>query len=117
MWQGPFPNEATADKIRSFVQEGGAVVFFPPGIADAQHFNGVAWSEVQSAEADKSFRVLRWDEDQGPLAKTDEGISLPLTQVLFQRRQPVIAPKSSIDSCGVKPNVKEPANRVFTSPI
>ncbi|MCI0536900.1 MAG: BatA domain-containing protein, partial [Verrucomicrobiales bacterium] len=96
VWQGPFPTEATAEKIRSFVQEGGAVAFFPAGGPDAQQFNGVAWSEVQSAEPDKSFRVLRWDEDQGPLAKTDEGISLPLGQTVFQRRQPAVAAKSAL---------------------
>lgn len=96
VWQGPFPSETTAEKIRSFAREGGAVAFFPPGIADAQQFNGVAWGELQSAVVDKSFQVLRWDEDQGPLAKTDEGIRLPLTEVVFQRRQPVMAPKNSL---------------------
>jgi hypothetical protein len=95
VWQGPFPNEATAETIRSFVRQGGAVAFFPPGSADAQAFNGVVWGEVQVAEADKAFRVLRWDEDQGPLARTDEGIKLPLDEVLFKRRQPMVASRTA----------------------
>ena len=60
----------------------------------AARFNGVGWGEVQDAGADKNFRILRWDEEQGPLAKTDEGLSLPLPQVTFQRRQVMVGQKS-----------------------
>jgi len=30
---------------------------------------------------------VRWDQEQGPLARTDEGLSLPVGQIAFQRRQ------------------------------
>lgn len=94
VWQGTLPEGSIADRLRNFVEEGGAAIFFPPGRAEAQRFSGVGWGEVQSAEAGKEFRILRWDEDQGPLAKTDEGLSLPLAQTLFPRRQLIVGQKT-----------------------
>ncbi len=96
LWQGALPDAAPAEKIRSFVEEGGAVMFFPPGTPDGQRFNGVGWGEVQGVAAEAGFRVARWDEDQGPLARTDEGISLPLNLVTFQRRQGLVAPNGGL---------------------
>jgi hypothetical protein len=93
VWQGTLPEGAVADRLRGFVEEGGALIFFPPGQAEAQRFSGVGWGEMQSAEAGKEFRIIRWDEEQGPLAKTDEGLSLPLTQTRFLRRQLIVGQK------------------------
>jgi hypothetical protein len=94
VWQEPLPSGASAERLRAFAEEGGVVVFFPPGKPDAQQFNAVGWGDVQDAEADKSFRILRWDEDQGPLARSDERLSLPLPQVTFARRQQLAGPKT-----------------------
>lgn len=90
LWQDRLPKGGSADRIRAFAEEGGSVVFFPPGEMDAQRFLGLGWGEVQSAPSGKPFRVLRWDENQGPFAKTEEGFSLPLPQVDFQQRQAVM---------------------------
>lgn len=87
VWQADLPDGATAERLRQFVEEGGVVFFFPPGRLGAARFNGVGWGEVQTAPADGGFQIGRWDEDQGPLAKTDEGLSLPLKQTTFARRQ------------------------------
>ena len=94
VWQDALPEGPIAERVRTFAEEGGVVIFFPPGRVDAARFNGVGWGEVQDAGADKNFRILRWDEEQGPLAKTDEGLSLPLPQVTFQRRQVMVGQKS-----------------------
>jgi hypothetical protein len=93
VWQGTLPEGSVADRLRSFVEEGGVVIFFPSGRAELQRFSGVGWSEVQPAESGREFRILRWDEEQGPLAKTDEGLSLPLPQTTFQRRQLIAGQK------------------------
>lgn len=94
LWQAPLPEGSVAEEIRSFVVEGGAVMFLAPGQAEATRFNGAGWSEVQSAENGQPFRILRWDQEQGPLAKTDEGLSLPLPQVSFLRRQAILGNKN-----------------------
>ncbi len=45
----PLPDGADADRVQSFVAEGGVVIFFPPGQADARQFNGLGWGDVQNA--------------------------------------------------------------------
>ena len=79
----------TAADLRRFVYEGGRLVFFPPGEAATTRFAGLGWGEKQSAD-NEPFKVGRWDEDQGPLANTDEGLLLPLNQFTALQRQPVI---------------------------
>ena len=87
VWQGVLPTGAEADRIKSFVEQGGVAFFLPSGVAESASFEGLGWGEVQNAESDKAFHITRWDEQQGPLAKTDEGFSLPLQQTDFKRRQ------------------------------
>lgn len=87
VWQADLPEGATAERLRQFAEEGGVVFFFPPGRLGAPRFNGVGWGEVQIASTEGGFQIVRWDEEQGPLAKTDEGLSLPLKQTSFARRQ------------------------------
>lgn len=94
VWQAPLPDGAVAERVRKFAEEGGAVIFLPPGQAETTRFAGVGWGEVQSAETEKSFRITRWDEEQGPLAKSDEGMSLALPQVSFQKRQLISGQKT-----------------------
>jgi hypothetical protein len=95
-WQGAFPASANAEKIRAFVEDGGVAIFFPSGKSDPQNFSGISWGEVQTAENEKPFHITKWDEEQGPLAKTDEGFSLPLAQTEFVRRQNIVGAKSSL---------------------
>lgn len=94
IWQDLLPEGGVADQLRDFVEQGGVVIFFPTGQTEARRFNGLGWGATQSAEAGGAFRILRWDEEQGPLAKTDEGLSLPLTQTSFVRRQLIVGPKA-----------------------
>ncbi|MGI8966514.1 MAG: BatA domain-containing protein [Limisphaerales bacterium] len=94
VWQGALPNEIVAERIRRFVEQGGAAIFFPPGNSDSQKLNGIGWGEIQSTGAEKNFRISKWDQEQGPLAKTDEGFSLPLSQTDFHRRQIITGQKN-----------------------
>ncbi len=96
IWQAALPAGADADRVQSFAASGGVVIFFPPGQPDAQQFNGMGWGSVQDAENAEGFRILRWGEDEGPLAKSDEHISLPLGQTTFQRRQLIVGQKDAL---------------------
>lgn len=95
IWTGPVPSGATGQRLRAFVQEGGTVLFLPSEQPDTTRFEGVGWGDVQAANENHSFRVLRWTEDEGPLAKSDEGLSLPLSDAAFQKRQ-LIAGQTAI---------------------
>lgn len=94
VWADALPSGAVAQRVRTFIEEGGTVLFLPPGTASAQTFEGLAWGEVEAAPQDTFFRIGRWTEDEGPLAKSDEGLSLPVDEMLFQRRQTIVGPKN-----------------------
>ena len=94
VWQDALPDGDAAARLQSFVAEGGVAVFFPPGRADAGQFNALSWGAVESSEAAGGFRVLRWNEDEGPLARSEERISLPLGQTVFLRRQVIAGQKN-----------------------
>ncbi len=98
IWQAPLPQGADADRLQSFAAEGGVLIFLPPGQADARQFAGMSWGEPQTSEAQDGFRILRWTEDQGPLARTGERLSLPLAQTFFARRQTMIGQKNVLAS-------------------
>ena len=89
VWQAPLPEGEMALAMRRFTDEGGRIIFFPPGQAAAARFAGLGWGEKQTG-GDVGFVVGRWDEDQGPLANTDEGLLLPLAKLGVRQRQQVV---------------------------
>ena len=89
IWHAPLPEGDASSALREFINEGGRLVFFPTGEAATVRFVGLGWGEKETAEKDP-FKIGRWDEDQGPLANTDEGLLLPLNQLTVKQRQQVI---------------------------
>jgi Aerotolerance regulator N-terminal len=89
LWHAPLPDAAGEKRLRGFIEEGGAALFLPPGRTDTGKFLGLGWADAQPAPADKPFKVAKWEQQEGPLAKTDEGLSLPLGDVEVMRRQPI----------------------------
>ncbi|MDA1274056.1 MAG: BatA domain-containing protein [Verrucomicrobia bacterium] len=94
VWHAPLPEGPAAQTLRTFIEEGGRVVFFPVGIIEPQRFIGLTWNEAQTTSDENAFRVTRWEEEEGPLAKTDEGLSLALPDVDFFRRQTIQGEKN-----------------------
>ena len=78
-----------AGEIRRFADEGGRVIFFPPDQPATVRFVGLGWGEKQTG-GEAGFAVGRWDENQGPLANTDEGLLLPLAKLDVRQRQQVV---------------------------
>mgnify|MGYP003309249539 FL=1 len=89
IWHAPLPQGDTSIALREFINEGGRLVFFPTGEATTVRFVGLGWGEKQTTEKDP-FKIGRWDEDQGPLANTDEGLLLPLNQLTVKQRQKIV---------------------------
>lgn len=86
LWHAPLPDAAGERRLRGFIEEGGVVIFLPAGQADTGKFMDLGWAEAPSAPADKPFKITRWEQQEGPLAKTDEGLSLPLGDLEITRR-------------------------------
>ncbi|MST00778.1 MAG: hypothetical protein EXS29_05655 [Pedosphaera sp.] len=87
LWQAKLPEGDTAKQLQTFAEAGGVVLFLPSG--DAGKFGDQGWGELQNAGVDKDYPIARWEEKDGPLAKTDEGLSLPLDELVIIRRQSI----------------------------
>ena len=89
-WQGPLPGAKVSKQLQAYVESGGVVIFFPPGAADTNSFAGAGWGPVEDAERDQPFGIPHWDEQDGPLAKSDERLSLPVGGLAVARRQAIV---------------------------
>jgi hypothetical protein len=98
IWHAPLPDAVGEKRLRGFIEEGGAVLFLPPGRTDTGKFLGLSWADAQPAPADKPFKVAKWEQQEGPLAKTDEGLSLPLGDLDITRRQPITGEPTALAS-------------------
>ncbi len=97
-WQGPLPEGAEAASLQSWVSEGGTVLFLPPGHPESRTFLGLGWGAVQAAASDEGWGLGRWIEEEGLLAKSDDGQSLPLRQTVFHRRQAIVGDRQAVAS-------------------
>jgi hypothetical protein len=88
VWQAALPAGNVAERLRAFVEEGGVVLFLPPGEASGAGVENLSWGEVEVTRTN-AFKIARWDEEQGPLAKTEERISLPVSTVEIVKRQKI----------------------------
>ncbi len=94
IWQGGAPTDAVAKQLQEFVEGGGIVLAFPAGGDGGNGVLGLTWSATENTK--EPFRITSWDELDGPVARTDNGASLPLARLESMRRQvPAIASPSA----------------------
>lgn len=84
LWQTSLPGDVA--RLESFIRDGGAVVFLPPGDDRELTFQGSGFGESFTAE-DGSLSISRWNEQDGPLAATEEGLTLPVKRLQTLRRR------------------------------
>jgi hypothetical protein len=83
IWQTAIP--ADPARLLDFVRDGGSIVFLPTGeYLDEGTFGGTGFQVATDAGAE-SFGVKDWNEQDGPLATTEEGLSLPVARVRITR--------------------------------
>ena len=85
-WSGPLPTGVSADLLNQFANSGGEVIFFPTEQTASGQIFGLGWGEAVYAGTNQHYTVTKWNELEGPLAKTEEGLSVPLPQLEVQRR-------------------------------
>ncbi len=86
IWQGQLPDNSI--KLRDYIESGGVVVLFGSG-GKAASLEGVSLSNIEDANNEKPFKVTKWYEKDGILARTEEGLSIPLNELLVYKRQPL----------------------------
>jgi hypothetical protein len=90
IWTAPLPTGPIASSLRDFAQSGGALIFFPPGVADANSFATASWGPFKSSPT-HPFRVTHWDEQDGPLADSVSGIPLAVSSLSLLRAAPIVS--------------------------
>jgi hypothetical protein len=90
VWHSGALSGAAPDILRQFATSGGVVLFLPDAnpVGGTPRFEvaGLGFGDVSSAKADAPFTVGKWNELEGPLAKTDEGFGVPARDLeVYQR--------------------------------
>jgi hypothetical protein len=85
IWHAPSPAEDIAAKLRAYVEGGGVLLTLPIGGEGGNGVMGLTWTAAENAP--EPLRVTSWDDLDGPLARTDSGMSLPLGRLEVNRRQ------------------------------
>ncbi|MFM8891061.1 MAG: BatA domain-containing protein [Planctomycetia bacterium] len=83
LWQAPLPEGRTAEAVTRYLARGGQVIFFPPREPTAAAFEGLAWT--QWTDHAPPVSPTSWRADEGLLASTLSGASLPVGGLEIRR--------------------------------
>jgi hypothetical protein len=83
LWQAPLPEADIAKEVRTFVDRGGAAIFFPPRAPTASELWKTRWSTWSDAKSEIAIESWRGDEDL--LAHTQSGAPLPVGQLQIKK--------------------------------
>lgn len=86
------------DSVTNFVHSGGQIILFPSGISDTNTLFGIRWGEVENADSEQHFKISSWEEHEGPVARTIDGINLPVDKLVVRRRQLILTDKNELSS-------------------
>ncbi|MDC0143701.1 BatA domain-containing protein [Verrucomicrobia bacterium] len=109
LWQGALPEGDTAKALLAYADTGGMVVCFPGQIDSEIRFAGIRWGALKATQNEQGRdypswremvaaqgegehlgpRVVSWEEGEGPLARTEEGYSLPMDSLYFSQRRSI----------------------------
>ncbi len=87
LWAAPLPTGPAYGVIERFLNSGGQVIFFPPGIPSEDSFVELKWSKPTEAPAGKFFILKDWNHSDGPLRDGIDGTPIPAERLKAIRRQ------------------------------
>jgi hypothetical protein len=96
VWEAKFPTGEAEASVRRFIESGGVALFLPHEGASEKLLDTWSWGEAAAPEDADSFRIGRWDDRAGPLAKTASGAQLPLKELDVTRRRQVIGKTEAV---------------------
>lgn len=88
VWTSDLPQEPS-QQLTTFIESGGIVLCFPSLPSSGASMSGLAWGQPVQALASDPMRVAKWNEVDGPLARTEEGLAIPLPQLEVAQRAPI----------------------------
>ena len=99
IWQAGRPSPGTVSAVERFVREGGTLLMLPT--SRGQGMLGIDWGQVETADAERPYRIGVWNEYDGPLARTAQGQDLPVAGVTCTRRR-IPVPAASDDKAATE---------------
>lgn len=91
VWQAGTGADDILGKVETFAKSGGAVLCFPPSEGGNSTSTrgpfGLSWLAPEPYPSEAPLRVGTWDERDGPLARSRDGVSLPVGQLTILQRQ------------------------------
>lgn len=88
VWSADLPQN-TSQQLTSFIEAGGIVLCFPSAPQPGTALAGFSWGQPVHGLTAEPMRVAKWNEVDGPLARTEEGLAIPLTQLEVTQRAPI----------------------------
>ncbi len=83
LWQAALPEADAAEAVGRFVARGGQMIFLPPESPTTTAFSGIAWKTWE--EHSPPLRPASWRTDEGLLAATLAGTTLPAGELEIRR--------------------------------
>lgn len=83
LWQAALPEADAAEAVSRFVARGGQMIFLPPESPTTTAFSGIAWKTWE--EHSPPLRPASWRTDEGLLAATLAGTTLPAGELEIRR--------------------------------
>lgn len=83
LWQAALPEADAAEAVGRFVARGGQMIFLPPDSPTTTAFSGIAWKTWE--EHSPPLRPASWRTDEGLLAATLAGTTLPAGELEIRR--------------------------------
>ena len=83
LWQAPLPFGDVATRLDAFLDRGGQAIFLPPEVPTEDSYAGIAWGAWR--DFSPPLRPASWRADEGLLAATLAGTSLPVGDVEVRR--------------------------------
>lgn len=84
IWHALLPDGEDAARLQQFVNNGGAVVFFPPTSPDDTELFGAAWTQWQELTQEET-QVSRWTTSSDLLSNSQSGTPLPVGQLQIRQ--------------------------------
>jgi hypothetical protein len=102
IWQAGTGADDILSTVETFAHSGGAVFCFPPAVGEDGTHEGpfdLRWGAIETAPKASPLRITTWDNKDGPLAESRDGITLPIGQLnIIQRQCPVLTTPEDANS-------------------
>jgi len=98
IWQAALPTGPVTQQLSRFIEQGGAMLVFPPRGESEQTFLGIAWGEQSTSPGGQYFIVDEWDQANGPLRNGIEGTTVPVPKLKAIKRRAITGEATTLAS-------------------